>query len=120
MNIWHPSTHTFVLLSSYLKILTMRVKKCNPLRVVSRTETALGILMSFIVKKLVILCLKNCNCCNRHRSGKHKLALLLGYKGNSLGTILSRVSSRIQGATARIRSTPTQNNPAAQKETSSA
>jgi len=44
---------------------------------------------------------------------------LLGYKGNSLGTILSRVASRIQGATARIRRTTTQNNPAAQKKTSS-
>ena len=81
------------------------------------------LLMTFgttlVFKKLVILHLKNLNCCNRHWSGKHKLALLLGYKGNLLGTILSRVASRIQGATARIRRTPTQNNSAAQKKNSS-
>jgi hypothetical protein len=42
-----------------LKKLTMRVEKCKPLRVVGSAETTPGILLPFIVKKLVILHLKN-------------------------------------------------------------
>jgi hypothetical protein len=113
------SIHPYICPSLKLfKKLTMRVEKCILLRVVGSAKTAPGILLPFTVKKLVTLRLKNLNCCNRHWPGKHKIALLLGYKGNSLGTILSRVASRIQGATARIRRTPTQN-PAAQEKTSS-
>jgi hypothetical protein len=42
----------------------MRVEKCKPLRVVGSTETTPGILLPFIVKKFVILRLKNLNCCD--------------------------------------------------------